>query len=135
MEIHDRMRILIEELQLSSSQFADMLKIQRSAVSHLLSGRNKPSIVILEKIINEFPNINVDWLITGKGNILRTNKSVPVQQEIFPENEDIKDESQIASKEVKKYEDFNNPIEKIILIFRNKQFEIIYPKQESNGNI
>jgi len=105
MEIHDRMRILIEELQLSSSQFADMLKIQRSAVSHLLSGRNKPSIVILEKIINEFPNINVDWLITGKGNILRTNKSVPVQQEIFPENEDIKDikdESQIASKEVKK---------------------------------
>ena len=62
----DRFKLLLEQLQLSPSEFADKIGMQRSSVSHVLSGRNKPSIDFLEKILNVFPDIDTTWLITGR---------------------------------------------------------------------
>ena len=56
---------------LSPSQFADKLGVQRSGVSHLLSGRNKPSFEFINKMLVTFPKINPDWLITGNGKAYR----------------------------------------------------------------
>ena len=56
---------------LSPSQFADKLGVQRSGVSHLLSGRNKPSFEFINKMLVAFPKINPDWLITGNGKAYR----------------------------------------------------------------
>ncbi len=52
---------------MSASQFADEVGVQRSSVSHVLSGRNKPSLDFITKIIETYPDINSDWLISGKG--------------------------------------------------------------------
>jgi len=52
---------------MSASQFADEIGVQRSSVSHVLSGRNKPSLDFVTKIIETYPDINSDWLISGKG--------------------------------------------------------------------
>jgi len=52
--------------QLSASQFADTIGVQRSSLSHVLSGRNKPSLDFLSKIIKHFPKVNASWLITGE---------------------------------------------------------------------
>ena len=62
---------------LSPSQFADKLGVQRSGVSHLLSGRNKPSFEFINKMLVTFPKINPDWLITGNGKAYR---DFPTQQ-------------------------------------------------------
>ncbi len=67
MEIRDRLTQILTHKQMSSSAFADFLDIQRSNMSHYLSGRNKPGVDILQRILNKFPDINADWLIMGRG--------------------------------------------------------------------
>ncbi len=62
-----RIRQLISEKKLSAAQFAAEIGVQRSAVSHLLSGRNKPSLDVILKIKNRFPEISFDWLLLGEG--------------------------------------------------------------------
>lgn len=66
MSIQDRLQIVIKMHNLSPSAFADQIGVQRSNVSHVLSGRNKPSLDFLEKIIVSFPRVNAHWLITGE---------------------------------------------------------------------
>ena len=66
MSIADRIRFIIHSHNLSNSTFADRLGIQRSNVSHVLSGRSKPGLDFLEKILKEFPRVDAHWLISGK---------------------------------------------------------------------
>ena len=66
MSIQQRLQLVIKMHHLSPSAFADKIGVQRSNVSHVLSGRNKPSLDFLEKIILHFPRVNAHWLITGK---------------------------------------------------------------------
>ena len=48
---------------------AKNIGVNRATISHILSGRNKPSIDFLEKLLHVYPNINANWLITGVGSI------------------------------------------------------------------
>lgn len=66
MLIQDRIEIIMKANQMSPSQFADKIGIQRSNLSHVLKGRNKPSLDFLDKIITAFPKVNASWLITGE---------------------------------------------------------------------
>ncbi len=63
----DRLIQIIKSKQLSASQFADDIGVQRSSVSHVLSGRNKPSLDFITKVILRYPEINSEWLLTGRG--------------------------------------------------------------------
>ena len=65
MDLKDRLQLIISNNNLNASSFADKLKIQRSNLSHILSGRNKPSLDFIEKFILHFPEEDVLWLITG----------------------------------------------------------------------
>lgn len=65
-EIVKRISQILEEQQLSSSAFADTIGVQRSSISHVLSGRNKPSLEFILKIIRAFPSYSTDWLLFGK---------------------------------------------------------------------
>lgn len=67
--MEDRLLKLLDTEQLSSAKFADLIGVQRSSVSHILSGRNKPSFDFLQKTLKAFPMINADWLILGEGNM------------------------------------------------------------------
>jgi len=85
--MNKRLQTLLEIEHLSPSQLADALGIQRGGISHLLSGRNKPSFDFLQKVLYKFPDINAEWLITGKGRpfkgfIEENNKSVTVDKEV-----------------------------------------------------
>lgn len=66
MSIQDRVAMIIKANNLSASQFADKIGVQRSSLSHVLNGRNKPSLDFLSKIITSFPKVNASWLITGE---------------------------------------------------------------------
>lgn len=77
----ERMKYLLDYLGIGPSELADRLGIQRSGISHLLSGRNKPGMDFLEKLALHYPGISLEWFITGKGTVQKTSGLLPVQEE------------------------------------------------------
>jgi len=71
----NRIAQLIAAEGLTSSKFADTIGVQRSSISHILSGRNNPSMDFIQKIRNSFPNINLEWLIGGIGEIFKEDNT------------------------------------------------------------
>ena len=65
--MHNRLKKWIDKKELNSSKFADIIGVNRATISHILSGRNKPSIDFLEKLLHVYPELNANWLITGIG--------------------------------------------------------------------
>jgi len=65
----ERISQLIRSKKLTASQFADEVGVQPSSVSHVLSGRNKPSLDFVTKIILAYPDVDPEWLLTGKGSM------------------------------------------------------------------
>jgi len=70
-----RLQTILDIEHITASQLADTLGIQRGGVSHLLSGRNKPSFDFLDRILRKFPEISAEWLITGQGKPIREDYS------------------------------------------------------------
>jgi transcriptional regulator with XRE-family HTH domain len=66
MEVKDRLRMIMDSHKLNAGSFADKIGVQRSNVSHVLSGRNKPSFDFVEKLLLAFPRVSAEWLFTGK---------------------------------------------------------------------
>lgn len=62
-----RLEILLGYYNLSASAFADRIGVQRSSISHLLTGRNKPSLEFVMRVVKTFPEVNLYWLLNGKG--------------------------------------------------------------------
>lgn len=62
-----RLEIILDYYNLSASAFADRISVQRSSLSHLLSGRNKPSLDFIIKVIEVFPEVDLYWILNGKG--------------------------------------------------------------------
>ena len=65
--MHTRLKNWMESEGLKSSRLADSIGVNRATISHILSGRNKPSIDFLQKLLSAYPNLNANWLITGIG--------------------------------------------------------------------
>mgnify|MGYP003647827788 FL=1 len=63
----NRLKKILEHHQLTASMFADKIGVQRSSISHILSGRNKPSLDFILKVTNEFTDVDIYWLLNGKG--------------------------------------------------------------------
>ena len=74
MDIKERLIKIITSEGLTSSSFADSIGVQRSSISHILSGRNKPSIDFLEKVFAAYPKYNAEWLIMGTGEVYKKPK-------------------------------------------------------------
>ena len=79
----DRLLKFLNSEELSSARFAGIIDVQPSSVSHILSGRNKPGFDFIQKILINFPSLNADWLILGKGNMY---KNYGVQRDLFSDN-------------------------------------------------
>lgn len=65
----ERLLQLLDLEQITSSKFADIIGVQRSSVSHVISGRNKPSYDFLQKTLKAFPGLNASWLMLGEGSM------------------------------------------------------------------
>ncbi|MFI3277656.1 MAG: helix-turn-helix transcriptional regulator [Rikenellaceae bacterium] len=76
--MNEKIAYLMKSEGLTSSRFAEILKIQPSGVSHLLSGRNKPSCDLLQRILTHFPKINPDWLLLDSKQVYRTTSQSAV---------------------------------------------------------
>ncbi|MDO5615198.1 MAG: helix-turn-helix transcriptional regulator [Cruoricaptor ignavus] len=75
MTLNERITKIIAYSELSSSEFADAVDVPRSSISHIASGRNKPSLDFLIKVKDRFPELEWDWLIKGKGEMLKSDST------------------------------------------------------------
>ena len=113
--ILNRIKKIIEENNLSNSEFAEKIGIPKSSVTHLLSERNNPSLDIIIKISEAFENISTDYLIFGQENQLKP--TIKHSNTLFSElDESISEDS---------VKDLNNKVKSIILIYENNKFEQI----------
>lgn len=82
----ERIIQFLRDMNLTSTKFADEIGVQRSSISHILSGRNKPSFDFIEKMLIAYPEIDAQWLITGKGNMLSNQPSLFNQDNVSNQN-------------------------------------------------
>ncbi len=75
-----RLEIILEYYSLNASAFADKIGVQRSSLSHLLSGRNKPSLDFILKILDVFPDVDLYWILNGKGSFPKNNENEILQE-------------------------------------------------------
>jgi len=68
--MNNRIKQFMDHQGLSSSELADSIGVQRSNVTHVLQGRNKPGFQFISKLLETYPEINAKWLITGQGEML-----------------------------------------------------------------
>ena len=81
--IKDRLAHIIRAKNLTATQFAEMMQIQPSNVSHLLSGRNQPSLDFLIKLKDVFPEYSFDWIILGKKPITVSERSQIAKDDVL----------------------------------------------------
>lgn len=117
MLIQERLQLILKMHNLTPSAFADKLGVQRSNVSHVISGRNKPSLDFLEKIIVNFPRVNAHWLLTGQ---MSTNPEVKL--EVKKEGKGDIDKEVSANTE-------NDSIIKIVEFYQDGTFKEYFPKK------
>lgn len=67
----DRIWEFLQSENKSSSQFAEEIGVQPSGISHIISGRNNPSLDFIIKMLTRYPNLSPDWLLFGKGNMYK----------------------------------------------------------------
>jgi transcriptional regulator with XRE-family HTH domain len=153
----DRLQQILKNERLTPARFAELVGVQRSSVSHILSGRNKPSLDFLQKILTNFEHINPDWLISGNCTYKRSsidNKNSGTYETtrrdgkiVFPENTPVKEEERVQYREKRKgssehYKTTSIPgtggdvtpsapekkIIKTILFYDDNTFEVFFPE-------
>jgi transcriptional regulator with XRE-family HTH domain len=147
----ERIQLLLKKKGLSPSQMADQIQVQRSGLSHVLSGRNKPSLDFVLKVLDTFPDINPEWLLHGKGAMNKVNLPEVQKSEIredkvlkhgeiqFPDLPDRHTISEIPVKQAKpskpqasqikenKELDQRREIEKIVILYKDHTFQEYKP--------
>ncbi len=84
----ERLREFMDQNGLSAKDFAERINVQASSISHILSGRNKPSLEFLEKLLSAFPNIDIKYLISGlKENTSHSEEKVIPSESISKDNQ------------------------------------------------
>jgi len=123
MSIQERLQLILKMHNVSPSAFADKLGVQRSNVSHVLSGRNKPSLDFLEKIILQFPRVNAHWLITGE---MSSEQQIETKKEI---KESVKEILRSNTENTPTHLNSKSLV-KIVEFYTDDTFKEFYPKKQ-----
>lgn len=78
--MNSRISLVLKTKNISSAQLADDLGVQRSGISHILNGRNKPSLDFILRIIKKYPDISINWLLFGEGPMMNPYPIVPTSE-------------------------------------------------------
>jgi transcriptional regulator with XRE-family HTH domain len=144
-----RLEIILDYYNLSASAFADKINVQRSSLSHLLSGRNKPSLDFIIKVIEVFPEVDLYWILNGKGNFPKSeivsnsfkavetnNTSTPIIESSFSEPDLFSTVEKVippalsennAVESIKTENNSAEEIERIVVFFKNGTFKNYKP--------
>lgn len=151
-EFGNRIQKIMDHYGISASSFADTMGVGRSSISHILSGRNKPSLDFVMKIIDAYPEVELYWLLNGVGTFPykksnnSTNKkkydedfspltilssSDSLEPDLFSNyNSDTKtNESSTDENKINSYPS-NTDIDRIIIFYTNGTFDSYFPKKK-----
>ncbi|PKP19641.1 MAG: transcriptional regulator [Bacteroidetes bacterium HGW-Bacteroidetes-21] len=148
----DRIIKFMKSENLSASQLADDIGVQRSGISHILSGRNNPSLEFVQRILHRYPNLNPDWILNNKGSMYRSTPqpglfdtletaapmTVPELTSLFPEMETeeittpeteiIPDKTApVKEKPMDKSIKAGKEVAKIVILYQDGTFEAFLP--------
>jgi transcriptional regulator with XRE-family HTH domain len=130
-DILERIKLILDKEGISPSELADSLGIGRPLLSHIFSGRNKPSLQVVLKILETYPAYSANWLLTGK-EAANDFKKTPLKIEVqdnpktdFVENTIVnKSESQPELPKTKNAKTLpKEQPEVVLLMFEDKTFE------------
>lgn len=147
-----RLEIVLDYYSLNASSFADKIGVQRSSLSHLMSGRNKPSLDFILKILEVFPDVDLYWILNGKGTFPKNSEPLykiengvkqaakqiiptPSNFDTISENlfSEIKTPSVIPTAEKNKTDNNSSKeydsteIDKIVIFYKNGTFKSYVP--------
>lgn len=130
--IVQRIQEVIDHYGLTISAFADEIGVQRSSISHLLSGRNKPSLDFVLKLVAAFPDVNLYWLLKGEGSFPPNSPNPDIKSEL--ESEPLKNTENLSAKEIPSdlktdISDNRNP-NQIALFYPDGTFKVFKPKND-----
>ncbi|TVZ54911.1 helix-turn-helix protein [Lutibacter sp. Hel_I_33_5] len=109
----NRLKKIMEVHQLTASNFADKINVQRSSISHILSGRNKPSLDFVLKVTSVFEDVDMYWLLNGKGTYPKEAASLPSTPSLFENAQQVSRKSSSSHK----------GIERIVVFYSDGTFE------------
>ena len=145
----EKLRILMQSENLTASKLAEILEVKPAAISHILSGRNKPSFELLCKLVNRFPQINPYWLLGDAAEMRNSNAPISTSTTtastgpgaadrtsatLFDFREDHSAKSEV-SESMASYSNVPIPtvghsdIDRIIIVYRDQTFEELRPKK------
>ena len=139
--MNEKLRILMQNENLTASRLAEILEVKPAAISHILSGRNKPSFELLSKLVNRFPQINPYWLLGDAEEIRNPNAPITTLEDqastpgtLF----DLTNDKSNKSDNLDTAPNYQNStisqlnrsdVEKIIIVYRDQTFEELRPKR------
>ena len=123
--IIDRIKRIISDNNLTNSSFADKIGVPRSSISHILSGRNNPSLDLIIKITQSFSEISADFLLSGK---TITPIDTDIKKNSVNKNLTLFPELDITSTDNEKIQIDHELIKSVILVYENNKFEILKNK-------
>jgi transcriptional regulator with XRE-family HTH domain len=120
----ERLVQLMSYFGLTATRFADEIGVQRSGISHILNGRNQPGYDFILKTLLKFPDIDSDWLLTGRGKMLKAekNNANPVK-DVAPVQDSVNPTPKVIVTNV-------NLIERVIVLHKNGTFDHYDPAKK-----
>lgn len=94
----NRINLLLKAKNITARQFAEEIGIQPSGMSHIMSGRNNPSLDFVSKVIRRYPEIDANWLLLGKGEMYTSAAPLP-SPTLFPEERPLEPEPELPYEE------------------------------------
>ena len=132
-----RLQKVMDEYDLNATSFADEIDVGRSSISHILSGRNKPSLEIVMKIIAAFPEVELYWLLNGKGSFPKKSAettSAPIKNTTQLQadfdlitHDDVKSKNNIPHNDSYRETEKNDQIERIVIFYKDGTFKNFVP--------
>jgi len=133
----DRIQEYMDQKKINAGELAQLLDVQRSNISHILNGRNKPSATFIEKMLTVFPDLNARWLLTGQGpmfegKVLEETIKAPSEKEVQekpkadkPKEKEVKElkEDKQKTDDASKSELLDDTVDNVVLLFRDGSFK------------
>ena len=126
-----RLQVILNYYGISATDFSNQISVNRSTISHLLSGRNKPSLDFVMKVLEKFPEVELYWILNGKGSFPSEkikDSSISISDEKAPKIdtsiktiEKAQNQSPIPVKFAKSLND--DQIERIIIFYKDGSFK------------
>ena len=125
-EFSKRLKIIFDFYDLSASTFAEKIDVGRASISHILSGRNKPSLDFVLKVVSTFEEVELYWLLNGKGHFPKSQSPTPEETNIkenqktleFSEDSHVEEQKNQVSAEQQKITSNSKVIHKIVIFYK-----------------